>query len=440
MQGVDSIKSSLAYIEHNLKAAITTEELAGLAGYSMWHYCRLFAQTTGMPVAAYISKRRLDRALADISAGPKAIDVVLDYGFDTYAGFYKAFVRLYGCSPKKYLSLYGRHEAKQIGGIRVMEHLTERELRKVLTNWEVPQDLPIYSKLIMDSAKESDNEWFVGDDYLLRSGTRDERNLRLNSLRIETALAAQGFSKGPIATKAGAAFLEGARIFTLTHKAPGERLPKADRFGDNRRAFGFKYGAAIAKLHRALAEVETDIMPDKSNLYQGVTEWAMPEVKKQNEQWNMGLPAEFFTDFTASFGPVFERLPKQLIHRDPNPTNILFDQGEVSGFIEFDLGERNIRLFDPCYCATGILVERDGVDDAAEKWLDVLTGILHGYDSVNPLTQEEKQSVFYVLCAIQMICVAWFEGIDELKELAKTNREMLWCIVADKGRIMEMFG
>jgi crossover junction endodeoxyribonuclease RuvC len=32
--------------------------------------------------------------------------VVLEYGFDTYAGFYRAFVKMYGCSPKKYLSIY----------------------------------------------------------------------------------------------------------------------------------------------------------------------------------------------------------------------------------------------------------------------------------------------------------------------------------------------
>jgi len=35
----------------------------------------------------------------------------------------------------------------------------------------------------------------------------------------------------------------------------------------------------------------------------------------------------------------------------------LFDGGEVSGFIDFDLSEINVRLWDVCYCATGILSE-----------------------------------------------------------------------------------
>ena len=109
MQTIEAIKRSLDYIERNLKTIITIEELASISGYSVWHNCRVFSQIIGLPVAGYISKRRLDKAITEISNGRKAVDVVLEYGFDTYAGFYKAFVRMYGCSPKKYLS--GKHEA-----------------------------------------------------------------------------------------------------------------------------------------------------------------------------------------------------------------------------------------------------------------------------------------------------------------------------------------
>ena len=94
------IKAALAYIEQNLKTDITAEELAQMAGYATYHYYRLFSAVTGSSIASYILQRRLDHALAEIAAGRKAIDVVLEYGFDTYAGFYKAFVRMYGCSPR----------------------------------------------------------------------------------------------------------------------------------------------------------------------------------------------------------------------------------------------------------------------------------------------------------------------------------------------------
>jgi hypothetical protein len=74
-----------------------------------------------------------------------------------------------------------------------------------------------------------------------------------------------------------------------------------------------------------------------------------------------------------------------------------------------------------------------------EKWLDILGGILHGYDSEGELSQEEKQAVFYVICSIQMVCVSYFESHEELKQLAKTNRKMLMYIVNNKAQIKQMF-
>ncbi len=127
-----------------------------------------------------------------------------------------------------------------------------------------------------------------------------------------------------------------------------------------------------------------------------------------------------------------------MIHRDSNPSNILFDGGEVTGFVDFDLSERNVRLWDPCYCATGILSEWRGVGDIYEKWLDVLEGIISGYDNVNPLTFEEKQAIFYVICSIQMICIAYFESVTEDKELAETSREMLRFICENEMNIRKV--
>lgn len=113
MQMPEIIKSSLDYIEHNLKTDITAEELARMANYSTFHYYRLFSSVMESSVSSYILKRRLDHALSEIADGHRAIDVVLEYGFDTYAGFYKAFTKMYGCSPKKYLSIYKLHKPKK---------------------------------------------------------------------------------------------------------------------------------------------------------------------------------------------------------------------------------------------------------------------------------------------------------------------------------------
>jgi len=251
---------------------------------------------------------------------------------------------------------------------------------------------------------------------------------------------AQGFTAEKLVrTKTGEEYVDGEQIFTLTYNLPGAPLAKEDRFGEHRRDYGYKMGQSIAKLHAALQEVEPDIMPDEPNFYQSVTEWALPNVQKQNQQWNMGLPESFFSDYVDSFGKIVSKLPAQLIHRDLHPSNVLFNKGDVSGFIRFDVSERGSRLRDPCYCATGLLVEWEGVDNIQEKWPLVLEGILHGYDSINPLTPEEKQTVYYVLCSIEMVCIAYFDSVEEFQELAKRNREMLQYIVRNRALIQNIF-
>lgn len=433
MQNADIIRAGIVYIEQNLKADITLQELAQMAGYSVWHYQRLFAQVVGVPFAAYINRRRLDSALAEISADRKAIDVAMEYGFESYAGFYKAFLRMYGCSPKKYLSLYGTHQPKQ----EVLTVFTEAKLRKILDNWDIPKDLSIHDVKIVDGTKTANNVWQIGKDYILKTG---DRAMLLQNARIAKAMEAQGLPAAvPVPTKKGGDFTEDQDNFVLIRRTKGEPLPKSERFGADCGAFGFKYGQSIARLHNALAAVEEDIQPFEQNLFAHVVEWALPNVQKQNIQWNMNVPDSFFEDYIQNCGMLFEKLPKQLIHRDPNPCNILFYGGDVSGFIDFDLSERNVRLWDPCYCATGILSEQWNVENAYDKFPVILDAILHGYDCVNPLTAGEKQAIYYVLCSIQMICVACFESTNEYKDLARTNREMLIYMIAQRDRIDHIF-
>ena len=65
------IQKSIDYIEQNLKTDITAEELSEMAGFSMFHYYRLFQSAVGMPVMQYITRRRLLHAMYDMHCGRK---------------------------------------------------------------------------------------------------------------------------------------------------------------------------------------------------------------------------------------------------------------------------------------------------------------------------------------------------------------------------------
>lgn len=84
---VKIIQDSIDYIEDNLKCEITALELSERAGFSLFHYYRLFQAAVGMPVMQYILRRRLLNAIYDISCGNKMIDVALLYGFENTCRF-----------------------------------------------------------------------------------------------------------------------------------------------------------------------------------------------------------------------------------------------------------------------------------------------------------------------------------------------------------------
>ena len=93
------VQSALEAIDGRITEPIRADELARAAGYSVYHFCRVFMALTGTPVMAYVTRRKLAYALYDLSRGRKVIDVAMDYGFETHAGFTKAFKKCYGCPP-----------------------------------------------------------------------------------------------------------------------------------------------------------------------------------------------------------------------------------------------------------------------------------------------------------------------------------------------------
>lgn len=115
-----------------------------------------------------------------------------------------------------------------------------------------------------------------------------------------------------------------------------------------------------------------------------------------------------------------------MIHRDPNPGNIIYSD-DLWGFIDFDLAERNVRIYDPCYAATAVLSESFGQND--DKWLEVYRNIIYGYDSIMELSPEEYKAIPYVILANQFVCVASFSAYEKYNELCSKNIQMTrWLI------------
>jgi len=99
---ISSLQKSIDYIEDNLKSVILPQECARLAGFSAYHFYRIFGAFVGMPVMEYVRKRKLAWAVTDLKKGRRLIDIAMDYGFGSERAFSRAFKREYGISPGRY--------------------------------------------------------------------------------------------------------------------------------------------------------------------------------------------------------------------------------------------------------------------------------------------------------------------------------------------------
>lgn len=437
MTTIELLQNTIDYIEENLKSEITVSEIAEYTGFSVYHFSRLFSNYIGMPVAAYLTKRRLYHAIFSIQSGKKTIDVALEYGFNTYPGFYKAFKREFGCSPTKYLKLNTAKKPISMDLIKEAKFmLNQRQITQLLLNWDIQKDLDINNTLTAGGAVESNSAWSIGQKYIFKTG-KNITGLKTH-IAISRALEKFGMdSTTPIKTINGEDFIiEDDRYYILTNHIKGQFLSPEERYSQNRESIGEKYGEAIGNLHIILKKRDKNIEVNDSNLLKTVLDWALPKTKITMEQWGCPLPHEFYEDYINNFSIIYNDLPRHIIHRDANPSNIMFYQGEVSGFLEFEISERNVRIFDPCYCATGILSEASEIEGDFDKWPEILKGIIKGYDRVVNLTNSEKEAIPYVIYSIQMIFIAWLLDNEVYKNLALRNREMLIWIWENRHRII----
>jgi AraC family transcriptional regulator len=123
MNALDTICLALDYIETHLQSQIAVADVAAAVGYSIYHFCRTFNQTTHHTPYDYLIRRRLAEAAGVLLRGERrAIDVALDYCFNSPETFSRAFRRVYGLSPRQ------ARKAGRIEAWRSMPRLTRAHL------------------------------------------------------------------------------------------------------------------------------------------------------------------------------------------------------------------------------------------------------------------------------------------------------------------------
>ena len=261
--------------------------------------------------------------------------------------------------------------------------------------------------------------WYVNDKYFLKKFT--DLNVLEKMLFINIELYQAGV---PVAkhykTSSGKSCVEiNNEYYTLAEKISGSHEYVQDI--DYRKG-AFLLGQNISKLHMALLNLSHKApysIPNTSDMHT-LKSWALNTISEKN----LAIRKEII-DYCIGFDELYDSLPRQVIHTDLHRSNVLFENGEVSAFLDLEVLQTEVRLKDICYYMNAEINCRDITDELVEEWLETFKSLLSGYNTISELKKEEFYAVPYILILHNLNAVALFASM-EFPNIDKNIKSLNW--------------
>ncbi len=273
-----------------------------------------------------------------------------------------------------------------------------------------------------------DTVWQIGEDYVMKVYQNPimlERNLNilavLEKMNIPVGQCVLTLDQNRYVA-------DGEDFFFLSKKLSGSNIVRIVNAG----TMALQMGEIIADLHAALKKCEDIVEFWDNRLLDEMNGWVKQNLEQGNWNYINKQEYEYVVNGLADF---FDDLPIQLIHRDIHFGNFLFENGVFSGYIDFDLSQKNIRIFDLCYFLLSLLSDKEKFEITNEQWFEFITGIFKGYEKKQKLTEIEKKSVPCVMECIELLFVSYFDSIGDgfcaehaykIYEFIKKQENRIW--------------
>lgn len=186
-------------------------------------------------------------------------------------------------------------------------------------------------------------------------------------------------------------------------------------------------GAAVARLHVALAAYPGQVDSWTMDLPRTLAEEAVPRIARALTGDDKDAFQRVWMLLHEDMSAALTALPTQLIHGDCHGGNYLLYRGDVSGFVDLDHLPTGPRVYDIGYLLAD-MAKAQFVDIHAHRgWLQRFQHVVIGYQRENTLSRREKDALWFVMLATQLLFVDWFfqHGRDEL---ARKNLEAFYWI------------
>jgi len=258
--------------------------------------------------------------------------------------------------------------------------------------------------------------WNVDDIYVLKASENIkqlDKSVKLTRLLLSEGIPVIEY----IDTSDGETWVYADdKYWCLMKRISGEVF---DPLNGNLKHNGIVLGKAVAELHITLKNIEDRVEIHESDFYDEFTTWIIPEIEKNGMTFADSVLYSLHTFFEHGH----KKLPRQLIHRDIHTSNLLFESDILTGYLDFDMCQKNVRIWDVVYLGCSQLVENYKDPERLEMWREMFTGIIQGYNALQPLSEDEMAAIPVLFLFVEVLFTAFYSKIGEMG-LAKNCEEM----------------
>lgn len=137
------IQKTIEYIEQNLHEELSLESVAQFAGFSKYHFLRIFQKQVGVTASEYIRYRRIaDSANMLLYTDEKIIDIAFYYRFETQESFTRSFKKYYQLPPGQYRKIMSK--------LTIQREEVKLKNEQLLKGWQLSGSHPFNYQMGID--------------------------------------------------------------------------------------------------------------------------------------------------------------------------------------------------------------------------------------------------------------------------------------------------
>jgi Ser/Thr protein kinase RdoA (MazF antagonist) len=206
----------------------------------------------------------------------------------------------------------------------------------------------------------------------------------------------------------------------------GTRVGSSPLPGWEQPAVWTNVGAAIGRLHRALADYPGEIVSWHMALPKQIREHSLPAARARlfgDQRASLDEAVDGLMDAVCA---ALADLPEQHIHGDCHGGNILITAGDVSGFVDLDHLPLAPRMYDLFYLMADRVKERIYEPERLVRLPSLLPDLITGYEREIAISPRERAALWPGMLATELLFVQSAATKLNVENLDRHLRTLTW--------------